>query len=164
LPKKYREALPSVDKSDENGRRRTEKNEISDEMFTKKHEFSRRHPVFRNVEMLNYFIIGLPKKAIKFFAGIITPNVTNLGLSNSMITRSKFGDPPQKLAAMTITDQISDIFLEGLAYDKPRESGHSKDLYSYWFCTMSFIHSVLIGGISLDNSADKRPRPNSTDV
>jgi hypothetical protein len=68
-PKKYREALPT-DQLDENGRRRSDKNEISDEAFIKKHSFPRRDPTFRNIEMIQYFVSFLPKKALKFFAGM----------------------------------------------------------------------------------------------
>jgi hypothetical protein len=69
IPKKYREALP-LDSIGDYGRRRSEKHELSDEMFLKKYEFPRRDPVFRNIEMLQYFIVFLPKKALKFFAGM----------------------------------------------------------------------------------------------
>jgi hypothetical protein len=68
LPKKYRDALP-LDQLDGNGRRRGDKPEVSDELFMKKHGFPRRDPTFRNVEMLQYFVSFLPKKALKFFAG-----------------------------------------------------------------------------------------------
>jgi hypothetical protein len=70
VPKKYRDALP-LDQLDGNGRRRPDKSEIPDEVFLKKHGFPRRDPTFRNVEMLQYFISFLPKKALKFFAGMI---------------------------------------------------------------------------------------------
>jgi hypothetical protein len=68
IPKKYREALP-LDSLGDYGRRRSEKNDISDEQFLKKYGFPRRDPIFRNIEMLQYFIVFLPKKALKFFAG-----------------------------------------------------------------------------------------------
>ena len=68
LPKKYREALP-VDQIDANGRRRSDKSEIPDDLFLKKNGFPRRDPTFRNVEMLQYLVSFLPKKALKFFAG-----------------------------------------------------------------------------------------------
>jgi len=68
IPKKYREALP-LDSLGDYGRRRSEKNDISDEQFLKKYDFARRDPIFRNIEMLQYFIVFLPKKALKFLAG-----------------------------------------------------------------------------------------------
>jgi hypothetical protein len=68
IPKKYRDAL-QTDHLDENGRRRSDKLEISDEAFLKKHGFPRRDPTFRNMEMFQYLISFLPKKALKFFAG-----------------------------------------------------------------------------------------------
>jgi E3 ubiquitin-protein ligase HUWE1 len=143
LPKKYRDALPL---DGEIGRRRSDKNEISDEMFLKKHGFPRRDPTFCNVEMLQYFISGLPRKAIRFFAGKLLVFATNPGLSNSVVTRSKLQDPIQRLTAITVLDQISEIFLDCLSYQKPRDGGHTRDLYFYWFCTMSFIQNVLVGG------------------
>jgi hypothetical protein len=71
VPKKYRDALP-LDSVGEHGRRRSDKNELSDEAFFKKHQFHRQDPVFRNIEMLQYFIVFIPKKALKFFAGAIS--------------------------------------------------------------------------------------------
>ena len=68
IPKRYRDAF-QIDHFDENGRRRSEKLEISDEAFLKKFSFPRRDPTFRNLEMFQYFIAYLPKKALKFFAG-----------------------------------------------------------------------------------------------
>jgi hypothetical protein len=68
-PKKYREALP-IDQYDGNGRRRSDKAELTDDGFLKKHGFPRRDPTYRNVEMLQYFVSFFPRKGLKFFAGI----------------------------------------------------------------------------------------------
>lgn len=76
IPKKYREALP-LDQYDGNGRRRSDKAELTDEGFLKKHGFPRRDPTFRNVEMLQYFVSFLPRKAIKFFAGMSQTSAAN---------------------------------------------------------------------------------------
>src|SRR5208282_4070216 len=73
LPKKYRDALP-FDQLDGNGRRRSDKTELPDDLFMKKHGFPRRDPTYRNVEMLQYFISFLPKKVLKFFAGTPEPH------------------------------------------------------------------------------------------
>jgi hypothetical protein len=76
LPKRYREALP-LDQLDSNGRRRSDKAEIPDELFLKRHGFPRRDPAFRNVEMLQYFVSFIPKKALRFFAGEINLSHAN---------------------------------------------------------------------------------------
>jgi hypothetical protein len=64
-----------------------------------------------------------------------------------MVSRAKLTDPTHRATAVTVTDKISDIFLEFLQYDEARKEGHTVDLYLYWFCSMSFIQSALIGGI-----------------
>jgi hypothetical protein len=68
MPKKYREASP-LDNYDSNGRRRSDKGELSDESFLKKYGFTRRDANFRNFEMLQYLVSFIPKKALKFFGG-----------------------------------------------------------------------------------------------
>jgi hypothetical protein len=73
LPKKYREAFP-CDQFDSNGRRRSDKTEMPDDIFMKKYSFPRRDPTYRNVEMLQYFVSFLPRKALKVFAGKVNFN------------------------------------------------------------------------------------------
>ena len=144
VPRKYREALP-LDSIGDYGRRRSEKNETSDESFFKKYHFHRRDPVFRNIEMLQYFIVFIPKKALRFFAGIvfITSKLTT-GLSNSLVSRSKLAEPSQRATAVAVTDKISDIMLDLLQCE---ESDTTIDKYLYWFCTMSYVETILIRGI-----------------
>ena len=140
LPKKYRDALP-VDFGGGNGRRKSDKTELPDDVFLKKHGFPRQDAAFRNVEMLHYFFSSLPTKAIKFFAG----------LSNSVVSRTKLGDQTQRATAITITDRMSDIFLDLLRYDETNKSGDAIDLHLYWVCVTNFVHSILSGGICFES-------------
>ena len=146
LPKKYRDALP-LEQLDGNGRRRSDKTELSDDLFMKKHGFHRRDPTYRNVEMLQYFISFLPKKVLKFFAGTPHPLLSSCtGLSSSLVTRAKLTDPTQRATAVTVLDRMSDIFLDLLRYGEAQKEGQTIDLHLYWFCVTSFIHSILGGG------------------
>jgi len=153
LPKKYRDAFP-LDKPDDMNRRRSDRNDLSDEMFLKKHGFPKRAPIFRNIEMLQYFISSLPKKAIKFFAGMSHHDFADLGLSNSCMSRAKLADNTQRNTAVNVTDTMSDIFLELLSYEEPRKSGFTMDAHFYWYCSMNYIQSVLVGGILLYELSD----------
>jgi E3 ubiquitin-protein ligase HUWE1 len=154
LPKKYRDALP-LDQLDGNGRRRSDKTELPDDLFMKKHGFPRRDPTYRNVEMLQYIVSFLPKKVLKFFAG--TPRYilgSCTGLSNSLVTRAKLSDLTQRTTALTVLDCLSDIFLDLLRNGDAQKEGQTIDLHLYWFCVTNFIHSILGGGRYPDDVVD----------
>jgi hypothetical protein len=133
IPKRYRDAL-QLDVFDSNGRKRSDKPELSDEDFLKKNGFPRREPGFRNAEMLQYISSFLPRKILKYFAG----------LSNSVVTRVKMSDPHTRAIAVSVVDAISDVFLDILTYEETK--GDDIDAYLYWFCCTNFVLSVLSGG------------------
>lgn len=120
---------------DSNGRKRSDKPELSDEDFLKKNGFPRREPGFRNAEMLQYISSFLPRKILKYFAG----------LSNSVVTRVKMSDPHTRAIAVSVVDAISDVFLALLTYEETK--GDDVDAYLYWFCCTNFVLAVLSGGI-----------------
>lgn len=147
MPKKYREAAP-LDSFDANGRKRQDKIELPEEIFVKKYGFSRRDPNFRNFEMLQYLISFIPKKVIKFFGGKFTSEcLTNYtGLSNSMVTRPKMGDPAQRAIAINTLEHMSGDLIVLLLFSDINKQGQTLDLHLYWLCCLNFIAQVLCGG------------------
>jgi hypothetical protein len=69
------------------------------------------------------------------------------GLSNSLVTRAKMGDPAQRGIAVNALDKMSGDLLLLLQFDEPEKEGQTLDLHIYWLCCLNFIAQVLCGGI-----------------
>jgi len=61
-----------LDPPNPNGRREADKPQVTDEAFLKKHGYPRTDPTYANVEMLQYLCSFVPKKGLKFLAGIFS--------------------------------------------------------------------------------------------